>query len=58
LSIQIYNAQSQLVWKQNYNKPNGTVTHSVPVAGLSKGNYILIVKKNGKQYAVKEFLKQ
>jgi len=58
LTIQIYNTQSQLVWKQNYNKPNGTVTHSVPVAGLAKGNYILIVKKNGKQYAVKEFLKQ
>jgi hypothetical protein len=58
LTIQIYNAQSQLVWKENYNKPNGTATHTIPIADLSKGSYFLLVRQNGKKYAVKEFLKQ
>jgi serine protease AprX len=58
LTLQIYNAQSQLVLKQDYSKPNGTVTYTVSVADLSKGKYILVVRRNGKQYAVKEFLKQ
>ncbi|MEQ1798792.1 MAG: S8 family serine peptidase [Lacibacter sp.] len=57
LSIEIYNAQSQLVWKQDYSKPNGTITHTIPVARLAKGDYILVVRKDGKKYAAKEFLK-
>lgn len=57
LSIEIYNAQSQLVWKQDYTKPTGTITHTIPVARLAKGDYILVVRKDGKKYAAKEFLK-
>ncbi len=58
LAIQVFNRQGQLMWKQDYSKPTGTITYSIPVGGLSKGNYILVVKKNGKNYAVKEFMKR
>lgn len=58
ITIQLFNAQSQLVLKQEYNKPTGTVTHTIPVAGLAKGNYVIVLLQNGKQYAVKEFVKQ
>lgn len=58
LMIQIFNLQNQLVWQQAYNKPNGVVTYSLPVSSLQKGPYILVVKQNGRNYTVKEFVKQ
>jgi serine protease AprX len=58
LSIQIYNAQSQLVLKQNFNKAAGTISHQLSVAGLPKGNYYIVLMRNGKQYELKEFVKQ
>ncbi len=58
ISIRIYNTQGQLVWKQEYNKPNGIITHSITINSLQKGNYVMLVLENGKQYAVKEFAKQ
>ena len=58
MTIQIYNTEGQLVWKQDYNKPNGNSTQTITVSSLSKGNYIMVLLENGKQYAVKEFVKQ
>jgi serine protease AprX len=58
ISIQIYNAQSQLVLKQNFDKAPGTVTHQLSVASLPKGNYFVVLMQNGKQYELKEFIKQ
>ncbi|MBK8086688.1 MAG: hypothetical protein IPK31_01140 [Chitinophagaceae bacterium] len=43
--------------KQDYSKPSGTITHTIPVARLAKGDYILVIRKDGKKYAAKEFLK-
>ncbi len=57
LTIQVYNRQGQLMFTQDYSKPTGTITHTIPVARLAKGNYILVIRKDGKKYAAKEFLK-
>ncbi len=57
LTIQVYNRQGQLVFTQDYSKPTGTITHTISVARLAKGDYILVVRKDGKKYAAKEFLK-
>ncbi len=58
MTIQIYNTKGQLVWKRDYNKPNGNSTQTITVSSLQKGNYIMVVLENGKQYSVKEFVKQ
>jgi len=57
LTIQVYNRQGQLMFTQDYSKPGGTITHTISVSRLAKGDYILIVRKDGKKYAAKEFLK-
>lgn len=57
LTLQVYSRQGQLILKQDYSKPSGTITHTIPFAGLAKGDYILVVRKDGKKYVVKEFLK-
>lgn len=58
LTIQIFNMQGQLVRTQSYNKPTGEMTHDISVSGLAKGTYIIVLLQNGKQYVVKEFVKQ
>lgn len=57
LTIQVYNRQGQLMFTQDYSKPSGTITHTISVARLAKGDYILVVRKDGEKYAAKEFLK-
>jgi hypothetical protein len=57
-SIAVYNQQSQLISKQDFSKPSGEFVKTVPISSLPKGNYIIVVLKNGKQYATKEFVKQ
>ena len=58
ITIQIYNTEGQLVWKQEYNKPNGNITQTITISSLQKGNYVMVLLENGKQYTVKEFVKQ
>ncbi|MBY0477490.1 MAG: S8 family peptidase [Chitinophagaceae bacterium] len=58
ISIQIFNAQGQLLLQEQYNKPTGTSIHNINVSLLSKGNYVMILRLNGKKYATKEFVKQ
>lgn len=58
LYLQIFNASGQLVLVKAYNKPTGSVTLTLPVNTLPKGSYSLLVTKDGKHYAVKEFIKQ
>ncbi len=58
ISIQIFNAQGQLLLQEQYNKPTGTSIRNINVSRLSKGNYVLILRLNGKKYATKEFVKQ
>jgi hypothetical protein len=58
LYLQIFNSAGQLVLVKTYNKPSGNATLSLPVNNLPKGNYSLLVIKDGKRYAVKEFIKQ
>jgi len=57
LTIQVYNRQGQLMFTQDYSKPSGTITHTISVSRLAKGDYILVVRKDEKKYAAKEFLK-
>ncbi len=58
MTIQIYNSQGQLVWRQEYNKINGNSTQPITISSLPKGNYVIVLLENGKQYTVKEFVKQ
>ncbi|MEJ8820387.1 S8 family serine peptidase [Lacibacter sp. H407] len=56
-SISIYNMLGQLLFSDQYNKPIGMVTHTISVGKFATGKYLLVVKKNGQQYAVEEFVK-
>ncbi len=56
--IQIFNQQGQLINSQTYKKPTGSINKEVVVAFLSKGNYILTLKKDGNMVASREFIKQ
>ncbi|MEJ8844780.1 S8 family serine peptidase [Lacibacter sp. H375] len=56
--LTVYNTTGQLLLTEQYNKPNGMVTHSFSLNSLAKGNYLLVVMKDGQRYAVEEFVKQ
>jgi len=56
--LTVYNSTGQLLLTEQYNKPNGTVTHSFSLNHLAKGSYLLVVMKDGQRYAVEEFVKQ
>jgi serine protease AprX len=56
--LTVYNAAGQLLYTEQYNKPNGIATHSFPLTRLAKGSYVLIVMKDGQRYATTEFIKQ
>jgi serine protease AprX len=57
-ALTVYNSAGQLLLTEQYNKPNGTVTHSISLNRLAKGSYLLVVMKEGQRYAVEEFVKQ
>jgi len=54
----VYSSAGQLLYTEQYNKPNGTVTHSFPLNRLAKGSYLIVILKDGQRYAVEEFVKQ
>lgn len=56
--LTVYNSSGQLLLSEQYNKPNGTVTHSLPLNHFAKGSYLLVVMKDGQRYVVEEFVKQ
>ncbi|HLO38500.1 MAG TPA: S8 family serine peptidase [Lacibacter sp.] len=56
--LTVYNAAGQLLYTEQYNKPNGAVTHSFQLTSLAKGSYLLVVMKDGQRYATEEFIKQ
>lgn len=56
--LTVYNSAGQLVLTEQYNKPNGTVTHSLSLNRPAKGSYLLVVMKDGQRYATDEFIKQ
>lgn len=56
--LTVYNSAGQLVLTEQYNKPNGTVTHSLSLNRLAKGSYLLVVMKDRQRYEVSEFVKQ
>jgi hypothetical protein len=56
--LTVYNTSGQLLLNEQYNKPNGAVTHSLSLNHLAKGSYLLVVMKDGQRYAVEEFVKQ
>ena len=56
--LTVYNSIGQLLLSQQYNKPTGVVTHSLPLHHFAKGTYLLVVMKDGQRYAVEEFVKQ
>ncbi|QNA43347.1 S8 family serine peptidase [Lacibacter sediminis] len=56
--LTVYNTTGQLVYTEQYNKPNGIVTHSFSLNRLAKGSYLLVILKDGHRYAVEEFVKQ
>jgi serine protease AprX len=58
ITLQVFNQQGQLISAQNFSKPSGEYLKTISVSHLSKGNYILVLLKDGKQYASKEFVKQ
>lgn len=58
LSIILYNMKGQLVYEQNYNKPNGQTATQLSISHLQKGNYTISLSRNGKQYSVGTFTKQ
>jgi serine protease AprX len=58
LYLQIFNSSGQLVIVKAYNKPTGSATLTLSLNSLPKGNYTLLVTKDSKHYAVKEFIKQ
>ena len=57
-TITVYNSSGQLLLSEQYNKPNGTVTHSLSLMSFAKGSYVAIVLKDGLRYAVEEFVMQ
>jgi serine protease AprX len=57
-ALTVYNSAGQLLLTEQYNKPNGTVTHSISLNRLAKGSYLLVVMKEGQRYAVEKFVKQ
>jgi serine protease AprX len=56
--LTVYNSAGQLVLTEQYNKPNGTVSHSISLNRLAKGRYLLVVMKDGQRYEVEKFVKQ
>lgn len=56
--LTVYNTAGQLVLTEQYNKPNGTVSHSISLNRLAKGSCLLVVMKDGQRYATEEFIKQ
>lgn len=56
--LTVYSSNGQLLHTEQYNKPNGTVTHSFSLNRLAKGSYLLVVMKDGQRYAVEELVKQ
>jgi serine protease AprX len=56
--LNVYNTSGQLLLNEQYNKSNGTVTHSLSLNSLAKGSYLLVVMKDGQRYATEEFIKQ
>ena len=56
--LTVYNTAGQLILSEQFNKANGTDTHSLSLTHLSKGSYLLVIIKDGLRYAVEEFVKQ
>ncbi|HTH29761.1 MAG TPA: S8 family serine peptidase, partial [Lacibacter sp.] len=56
--LTVYNTSGQLLLSEQFNKPSGTVIHSMSIKHFAKGSYLLVVVKDGQRYAVEEFVKQ
>ena len=56
--LTVYNSSGQLLLSEQYIKPTGAVTHSLPLKHFAKGSYLLVVMQDGQRYAVEEFVKQ
>lgn len=56
--LTVYNSSGQLLLSEQYSKPTGAVTHSLPLKHFAKGSYLLVVMQDGQRYAVEEFVKQ
>lgn len=57
-TIALYNSLGQMFSTELYIKPVGVATHTISIANLPSGNYLLVLLSNGKRYATKEFVKQ
>jgi hypothetical protein len=57
ISIVIYNIQGQDVYSAYLSKPGGVYTYRIDLPVLSPGMYMLVLRKEGEEYARKKFLK-
>ncbi len=58
LSVAFYNQQGQLISRNDFTKPSGEFVKTILINHLAEGNYIIVILKDGKQFAIKEFIKQ
>lgn len=58
MTVQIFNQSGQLISTEQFNKPTGEFIKNISTNKLQSGNYILLLLKDGKPYASREFVKQ
>jgi len=57
MHIRITNALGQVVHQQDYNKPAGAVTISLPTTKLASGKYFIAIYNNEELLGVRDFIK-
>ncbi|MFT3845131.1 MAG: S8 family serine peptidase [Lacibacter sp.] len=58
LTIEVIAITGEKILTDKLNKPTGIFNHLLPTQSLPKGTYNIVVLKQGKIFAVKEFIKQ
>ena len=58
LVLNIFSANGQLISSEQFNKPPGEFIKTIQLNKLQSGSYIIMLFKDGKPYASREFVKQ